>query len=246
MWARVALLALVSLAFLVGCSTAGGDTAADAELFMVPRGSGQPVSTDPTTSIVAHVKGPSVDVFSTRGAAAPAAHLANPNENGAPLVFLAISYQQDWLEVLLPQRPNGSRGWVREQDVELTAHSYRVRVELGQHRITVWKGTKPILQEPIGVGSNRRPTPTGVYYLTELLRPPNPKGLYGPYAFGISGYSDALTSFRGGDGGVGIHGTNDPSSIGGDSTHGCIRLRNDAITRLANILPLGTPVFIRE
>lgn len=246
MWVRVGLTLLVSLVLLVGCTEAGDDTIGDGELFMVPAGSGQPVSADPTTSIVAEAKVPTVDVFATPGGAAPITQLANPNENGAPLVLLAISYVDDWLEVLLPVRPNGARGWVREQDVALTAHSYRVRVELGRHRITVWKGTKPILQEEIGVGSNRRPTPTGVYYLTELLRPPDPNGRYGPYAFGISGYSDVLTSFRGGDGGVGIHGTNDPSSIGNDSTHGCIRLRNEAITRLARILPLGTPVFIRE
>jgi lipoprotein-anchoring transpeptidase ErfK/SrfK len=246
MWARVALMAVLSLSLLVGCTAAADDTIDDAELFMVPTGTGEPLSTDPTTSIVAEVTGPAVDVFATPGASTPIARLTNPNENGAPLVFLGVSYRDDWLEVLLPVRPNGSRGWVRKQDVALTAHRYRLRVELARHRITVWNGTKPILQEPIGVGGNRRPTPTGVYYLTELLRPPNPDGLYGPYAFGISGYSDVLTSFRGGDGGVGIHGTNDPSSIGGDSTHGCIRLNNDAITRLAHILPLGTPVFIRE
>lgn len=245
MWARVALMAVASLTLVVACRT-GDDTIGGAELFMVPRGTGQPVSTNPTTSIVAQVTVPAVDVFETPGAATPTTRLANPNENGAPLVFLAISYQEGWLEVLLPLRPNGSRGWIREHDVELTAHRYRVRVELDRHRITVWEGTKPILQEPIGVGGNRRPTPTGVYYLTELLRPPDPNGRYGPYAFGISGYSDVLTSFRGGDGGVGIHGTNEPSSIGGDTTHGCIRLRNEAITRLARILPLGTPVFIRE
>jgi len=53
-----------------------------------------------------------------------------------------------------------------------------------------------------------------------------------------------LYSFGGGPGQIGIHGTNDPSSVGRSVSHGCIRLSNAAITRLAQELPLGTPVTI--
>ena len=55
-----------------------------------------------------------------------------------------------------------------------------------------------------------------------------------------------LTSFNGGTGVIGLHGTNDPSSIGGDVSSGCIRMQNDVIERLVNEigLPLGTPVEI--
>ena len=58
----------------------------------------------------------------------------------------------------------------------------------------------------------RRPTPIGVFYTKELLQPPNPNTAYGAYAYGLSGYSNVLTDFAGGDGVVGIHGTNDPST----------------------------------
>jgi lipoprotein-anchoring transpeptidase ErfK/SrfK len=51
-----------------------------------------------------------------------------------------------------------------------------------------------------------------------------------------------LNEFGGGDGQIGIHGTNDPSSVGKDVSHGCIRMRNSAITTLAKMLPLGVPV----
>ena len=53
-----------------------------------------------------------------------------------------------------------------------------------------------------------------------------------------------LTSFAGGDGVIGIHGTNDPSTLGKDVSHGCIRMSNSGITKLAKILPLGVPVQI--
>ena len=44
--------------------------------------------------------------------------------------------------------------------------------------------------------------------------------------------------------GYGIHGTNEPSSIGRAVSHGCIRLRNEDITLLYQMVALGTPVFI--
>jgi lipoprotein-anchoring transpeptidase ErfK/SrfK len=242
---RIVLAALAPLALIIACAPTetivGGS-----EPFTLPNGSGVAFTSDPSISVVATATGSDVDVFRSPGDPVPITSLANPNENGAPRVFLAISHRDDWLEVLLPVRPNGSRGWIRKGDVTLAAHNYRVRVDVTNHRLVVWKGMQPILQEAVGVGRSRLPTPTGVYYLTELLKTPDPNGRYGPYAFGISGYSDILTSFRGGDAGVGIHGTNDPSSIGGNTTHGCIRLNNHAITRLAHLLPLGTPVFIKE
>jgi lipoprotein-anchoring transpeptidase ErfK/SrfK len=96
----------------------------------------------------------------------------------------------------------------------------------------------------IGVGRSLSPTPTGRYFVTELLRPPDPHGFYGPYAFGLSAYSPVYTSFAGGDGQVGIHGTSAPASIGHDVSHGCIRVANAVVARLARRLPLGTPVTI--
>jgi lipoprotein-anchoring transpeptidase ErfK/SrfK len=68
--------------------------------------------------------------------------------------------------------------------------------------------------------------------------------VYGPYAYGLSGHSEVLTQFNGGDAELGIHGNNDESVLGKSVTHGCIRISNDSITRLAGMLPLGTPVEI--
>jgi lipoprotein-anchoring transpeptidase ErfK/SrfK len=53
-----------------------------------------------------------------------------------------------------------------------------------------------------------------------------------------------LTSFNGGEAIVGIHGTNKPELIGEDVSSGCIRVRNDAIREMRELLPLGTPVSI--
>ena len=71
-----------------------------------------------------------------------------------------------------------------------------------------------------------------------------PNGDYGAYALGISGYSDVLTSFRGGDGQLAIHGGAWESMLGTDVSNGCVRLLNETILQIAAIVPLGTPVTI--
>ena len=170
--------------------------------------------------------------------------LANPNEVGAPLTFLVRERQGEWLRVLLPVRPNGATGWIRGSDVRLASHRYKIKVALGAHQLVVTDGLKTILDTPVGVGKTDTPTPGGLYYTKELMQPPNPNGAYGHFAYGLSGFSNVITSFQGGDGVIGIHGTNDPSSIGKDMTHGCLRISNQAIDFLAKRLPLGVPVEI--
>jgi lipoprotein-anchoring transpeptidase ErfK/SrfK len=44
--------------------------------------------------------------------------------------------------------------------------------------------------------------------------------------------------------GYALHGTNNPSSIGQAVSHGCVRLRNEDIAFLYDVVPVGTPVYI--
>jgi lipoprotein-anchoring transpeptidase ErfK/SrfK len=194
---------------------------------------------------VAEAVGPSLEIFAAPGAGAAGRALANPQSSGSPLVLLVVARQGAWLKALLPVRPNGSTGWVRAGDVTLSEHDFSIVVELGAHRITAFRGTEPFLSEPVAVGAGDTPTPTGLFYTKELLRPPSDSGPYGPWAFGLSGFSNVLWEFAGGDGTIGLHGTNAPSLLGQDVSHGCIRMSNAGITALARTLPPGVPVDIR-
>jgi lipoprotein-anchoring transpeptidase ErfK/SrfK len=197
-----------------------------------------------TVARVAQAVPTRIQVYVSPSADEPKTVLDNPNENGAPLVFLVDRDLGDWLEVLLPIRPNGSTGFVRATDVTLADNPYRIGIDLGDHRLVVRERGQVLADEPIGVGTASTPTPGGRYYIKELLQPPDPTGPYGPYAYGLSGFSNVIDEFNGGDGVIGIHGTNEPEAIGTDVSHGCIRMSNEAITRLTAILPLGTPVHI--
>ena len=170
--------------------------------------------------------------------------LDNPTMSNGPLVFLTTRSAQSWHQVLLPVRPNGSTGWVRDQDVTLSGHNYRMQVDLADFRCRVFDRGETVFDSIAGVAAANSPTPGGIYYITELISPIIPNSVYGPFAYGLSGFSEVFETFNGGPGQLGVHGTNDPSSLGSGVSSGCVRLHNDEITELAQFLPLGVPVTI--
>lgn len=170
------------------------------------------------------------------------ANLSNPQPSGAPLTFLVATAQGAWLQVALAQRPNGSTGWVKADAVTLHSLVYSLQASTEQNTLSLYKNRVLVKTYSAATGTGDTPTPHGSFYITELLQPINSG--YGPYAFGLSAFSDVLSSFGGGPGQIGLHGTDDAASIGHATSHGCIRLPNADITELATLLPLGTPITI--
>ncbi len=198
-------------------------------------------------STIATARGRSVRVYATAHTH-HARRLRQRTFNGQriPLTFLVRTRRAGRVQVELPTRPNQSRGWVRASDVRLTFTRLTIEVRRKAHRLRVLDGKRDVLSTRIGVGESISPTPPGRYFVTDVVRTKDPRGFYGPYALGLSAHSTVYTSFEGGDGQVGIHGTNQPRALGTDVSHGCIRVRNDVIRRLARQVPLGTPVVIRS
>lgn len=164
-------------------------------------------------------------------------------DSGAPLTLLLADDPGDgWYEVLLPVRPNGSTGWVSADDVTVAHVPFRLEMSVSTNELRLFEDDELLRTMPAASGTGDTPTPLGEFYLTELIEPTNSG--YGPYAYGTSGFSDVLTSFGGGPGQIGLHGTDDPDSVGRAVSHGCIRLSDEDITFLAETLPLGTPVDV--
>ena len=164
---------------------------------------------------------------------------------GSSRALLVLDEEPGWVRVQLPVRPNGSTGWVPEDAVDLVAGRHRVEVDLAARRLTVFDGDEVVVETAVAIGAPDAPTPTGTFAVIDRLQSPEASSPYGPFALGISAHSDTFSEFAGGDGQIGIHGTDDPASIGQPVSHGCIRVPNDVITLLASALPLGTPVTIR-
>ena len=245
---RVAVLSslVVTALVAVGCSRSDRTPATPA----VPPSTTLLAAPPPTTpapprpTIVATAQVPSVEVFDAPGADVASTSFAHPNEWDLPLVFRVEAVLPDWVKVMLSARPNGATGWVRAADVTIADNPWRMQVELGAHRLTVWKGAEVVRQETVAVGKPAAPTPTGDYYLTAMIPTGNDSGPYGPWAFGISAFSDVYTDFAGGPGQIALHGTNQPEALGGDVSSGCIRVTNEAIIALAEQVPPGAPISI--
>lgn len=205
-----------------------------------------------STNVVVVGKGTEVDptgngggvvpVFAQPGDPEPVEQITNPKSadglNVAPVVFLAhgpYDPTEAFVDVYLPVRPNGSTGFVRASDVEVSTNRFRIEVSLGAHELKVFDGDDLVHEDTIGVGTGNTPTPGGVFYIRSLIASTDP--LYGTYAFGLSGFSDVHDAFNGGPGDIGIHGTNDPSTIGTDVSNGCIRLYDFTVVHLASLLP---------
>lgn len=149
-----------------------------------------------------------------------------------------------WVRVALTALPNGQSGWVPRDAVSIY-HAVHTRLVVDTRRLTVtlFRNGRRVFSAPAGVGRPRWPTPHGTFYVRERLVNFH-DAFYGPVAFGTSARSPTLTEWPGG-GVVGIHGTNAPALVPGRVSHGCVRLRNADIVRLARLLPLGTPVSVR-
>lgn len=197
----------------------------------------------PDRSVVATASPPNLSVYGEPDGET-LHRLTNPTENGGPLVLLVVEAREGWLRVDLPIRPNGSQGWVRQADVVLTTNPYRIVVNVTERMFRLFRLGTVVKERPVAVGATDTPTPGGRFYIKELLQPPDPHTVYGPYAFILSGYSNVLEDFNGGQGVIGIHGTDDPAAIGNEVSHGCIRLANEDVDELVGVLPLGTPVEI--
>jgi lipoprotein-anchoring transpeptidase ErfK/SrfK len=209
----------------------------------LPLSAGAQTASVPKRAIVATAHG-SVAVFRHPGARKAFTHYTDSNGYGQPRVFLVSKRRPGWEKVYLPQRPDGATGWIRDRTVTLAYDPYRVVVSLSRHKLWVYNDGRQTLVTKAGVGRSVSATPKGTYFLVMLLKQPDPNGMYGPYAFGTSAFSNTYYHFGGGPGEIGLHGTDDPQHLGTNVSHGCIRVSNSVITRLAKLLPLGTPVVI--
>jgi len=166
------------------------------------------------------------------------------NPFGFTQVFLVKRSIRGWLEVYLPVRPNDATAWVRASSVRVRLDQYRVIVDTARHELTILRAGRAVMHAPVGVGKAATPTPHGLFYVLEELRMTPSTGPYGTYAFGLSAYSNVLTTFGSGDAQVALHGTDEPWTIGENTSNGCIHMSDTVADELARTLPLGTPVQI--
>lgn len=91
---------------------------------------------------------------------------------------------------------------------------------------------------PVAVGTPYTPTPNGYFKLGKAVPASGPWGVLRRPLYRFSGGTLRATGYY-------IHGTNEPWSIGTMASHGCVRMYNADIRRVARYVPVWTIVFIR-
>jgi lipoprotein-anchoring transpeptidase ErfK/SrfK len=169
--------------------------------------------------------------------------------SGQPLSLLVLDSAtrrgRTWLKVLLPQRPNGSTGWIPRNRVVLARTRYWVDVRTGARVVTVYRDGKRVRRFRAVVGAPPTPTPHGLAAIYERNRQPYAGGFLGPWALPLTIHSNVLMSFGGGPGRVGLHGRAGASlrdPLGSARSHGCVRVDNHHVSWMAANLRAGTPV----
>lgn len=114
--------------------------------------------------------------------------------------------------------------------IPLAPSPIEIIVNVGAKRLTVYRNGSIFREYIIATGKPDTPTPIGVFEVVN--KEIDPGGPYGTRWLGLSAK------------GYGIHGTNDPSSIGNAASNGCIRMYNEDIEALFDITVVGTPVRI--
>ncbi|PKM77338.1 MAG: hypothetical protein CVU90_07765 [Firmicutes bacterium HGW-Firmicutes-15] len=110
----------------------------------------------------------------------------------------------------------------------------RIEIDLVKHTLTVFSDNQPIKKFPVGTGQSATPSPLGEWKIVQKSTK-----IGGPYGTRWMRLSVPWGTY-------GIHGTNQPGSIGWSSSHGCIRMRNKDVEALYPLIPIGTPVKIMK
>jgi lipoprotein-anchoring transpeptidase ErfK/SrfK len=109
--------------------------------------------------------------------------------------------------------------------------TYSIVVSLGKRQLYLLDDKKVVKAYPVGIGKILTETPSGTFRIINKV--PNPGGAFGAMWLGLSKPH------------YGIHGTNNPQSIGQRVSKGCIRMYNADVLDLSRQVPVGTVVTIR-
>ena len=187
----------------------------------------------------------------------------------------SIDYSSGWIEFTKPKegrevRQRESRKTLSaaldsgEDAVELTVDSVKpeedskydkvILVHIGENKIYLYQDGKITHEYLVATGQPEYPTPTGEYEITEKRYMPTwinpapdtwgadmpesiPPGLSNPLGLRALNWSAPAIRF---------HGTQAIYSLGYNASHGCVRMANEDVIELYDLVDVGTPIISME
>ncbi|MDW7673311.1 MAG: L,D-transpeptidase family protein [Bacillota bacterium] len=107
----------------------------------------------------------------------------------------------------------------------------KIEIFLKSKRLRLLSGNQLIKEYPVAIGKPNTPTPVGNFEIRAKVMYPG--GVYG------TRWMEFKPEY-------GIHGTNNPASIGTMASLGCVRMHNHDVDELFGKVRMGTPVIIKN
>ena len=121
-------------------------------------------------------------------------------------------------------------------------------LNLKQRRVYAYNEDKVLMSYPVAIGKKGWETPTGNFKVIQMVKDPvwqnpwngkivpaSPKGPIGERWIGF--WSDGKNT-------IGFHGTPTVKSLGTAASHGCVRMRNEDVKVLFEVVTPGLPVVV--
>ena len=141
-------------------------------------------------------------------------------------------------------RIRNDRALLAGQEIKVVNGPFRAVVDVSARRLRVYLKEALVREYNVAVGAGESPTPEDEFEIRQKVRDPQyDKGdeHYRP----LDPRNPAGTRWMRLEGSIGIHGTNEPDSIGEAASDGCIRLHNRDVEELFDVLVVGSQVTIQ-
>jgi lipoprotein-anchoring transpeptidase ErfK/SrfK len=165
---------------------------------------------------------------------------------GYPMTMPILEERGTWLQIMMPERPNGLTAWVQAGQVTRSTSRWRMVVDLSETRVFVYRDGYETWSAPVGIGEDSTRTPTGSYFVAVIENPGRPG--YGPIVLDLNAHSEDIESWEGaGDAIIAFHGSFGADQLiragGAKVSNGCIRMLLEDQLKMDRIT-LGSPVDI--
>lgn len=138
----------------------------------------------------------------------------------------------------------------QKKSVKKQKKEIKLVVDLSDRHVYYYENNQLINKYPVSIGKEDWETPTGQFKITEKKRNPSwiqpltgeiiPAGKNNPLGDRWIGFwSDGLHQ-------IGFHGTNKDYAVGEANSHGCLRMKNEHIRKIYNLVTIGTPVIVQK
>ncbi|MFO1000489.1 MAG: L,D-transpeptidase family protein [Planctomycetaceae bacterium] len=165
-------------------------------------------------------------------------------EYGETLQAIAKQYEVPWQYLALLNRVTPEK-LQAGQELKIVRGPFGAVVDLSAFTLTVHAHGWYVNKYRIGTGRDHK-TPLGEFVVEDklenptwynpdggIVEPDDPENPLGEYWLGLGNH-------------IGIHGTNDPSTIGRAASRGCIHLGDSEIEEVFSLLSTGSKVLIRK